>query len=111
MQSFLDYLPVYATNASGDWVATTLGDNNTIIGSLALDSLGHPHVALALANSGTIRHSHFDGSQWLTEDLFGPSDSFASHCAHRDLRSSLTCCSRRDSDPASASRCAGLTST
>lgn len=74
MQSFPDYLPVYATDASGDWVATTLGDNNTIVGSLVLDSLGHPHVALALASAGTIRHSHFDGSQWLTDDLFGPSD-------------------------------------
>jgi hypothetical protein len=74
MLSDVDH-PVYATNATGDWVATELFDGSSAAASLALDSLEHPHVGLALADTGTVVHSHFDGSQWLSEDLYDPNDS------------------------------------
>jgi hypothetical protein len=66
--------PVYATNASGDWVSTPLGDDFAGVTALALDSLGHPHVALPLTALGTVRYLHFDGAQWLSEDLYQPSE-------------------------------------
>jgi hypothetical protein len=74
MLSDVDH-PVYATNSTGDWVATELFDGSSAAASLVLDSLEHPHVGLALADTGTVVHSHFDGSQWLSEDLYDPNDS------------------------------------
>ena len=67
--------PLYATNASGDWVRTTLapdgGSEQTVaLGALALDSQGQPHVALSAANPTTVRHRHFDGAAWQSEDLY-----------------------------------------
>ena len=65
--------PLYVTNASGDWVKVELADVDAWGISLALDSLGHPHVALPLV-SGVVRYRHFDGSDWLSEDLYDPND-------------------------------------
>jgi hypothetical protein len=45
-----------------------------MLGSLALDSLGHPHFAQPVWDPGTIRHRWFDGSEWHTEDLYDSTD-------------------------------------
>jgi hypothetical protein len=40
------------------------------MGSLALDSLGRPHAVLLGSNPTTVRYSHFDGANWVSEDLY-----------------------------------------
>ena len=68
--------PIDATDASGDWVVTSLGDSSPLaspgatMGSLALDSQGRPHAALLGSNPTTVRYSHFDGANWVSEDLY-----------------------------------------
>ncbi len=74
MQETVNGHPIYATNASGDWTAFELSGEFSAVVSLVLDSLEHPHVALPLSDTGTVRYSHFDGSQWLSEDLYDPND-------------------------------------
>jgi hypothetical protein len=64
--------PYYATNASGEWVATELAAESARGASLALDSLGLPRVALPLAETATIRYRRFDGANWTSEDLYDP---------------------------------------
>jgi hypothetical protein len=66
--------PVYATNTGGDWTATELAQTGGYGGSLALDSQDRPHVALPLYEIGAIRYSHFDGMEWISEDVFDPND-------------------------------------
>ncbi len=66
--------PVYATNADGDWTTTELASSMGPGGSVTLDSLGRPHVALPLAEAGAIRYAHFDGLQWIAEDVYAASD-------------------------------------
>ncbi|HTO53048.1 MAG TPA: CARDB domain-containing protein [Myxococcota bacterium] len=63
--------PVYATNATGDWVQTELADEGGTA-SVALDSLGHPRAALALTQ--VVRYTWFDGESWQSEDVFDPND-------------------------------------
>jgi hypothetical protein len=67
-------VPAYATNASGDWVVTSLGTESMLIGSLALDSQERPHVVLEDYVIGTVRHLFFDGVTWQSENLYDPSE-------------------------------------
>lgn len=66
--------PLYATNASGDWVATELADSSGRGASIALDALERPRAAIPLSDFGTIRYSRFDGASWVSEDLYDPND-------------------------------------
>ena len=64
---------VYATNASGDWVLTTLPAGDGALGaSLALDSLGHPRIAAPVTSQGTVRYWQENGADWAYQDLFDP---------------------------------------
>jgi hypothetical protein len=65
--------PVYVTEVS-DWEPTELATSMGPGGSLALDALDRPHVVLPLSEIGTIRYSHFDGMQWVEDDVYDPND-------------------------------------
>jgi len=64
--------PIHATNATGEWTTEELADSPCSSASVAVDSLGLPHAALALTGSSTIRYRAFDGATWSTEDLYDP---------------------------------------
>ena len=64
----------YARQDSGMWESEILDSQvgGNLATSLALDSLGRPHVAEAFQQ--TIRLRWFDGLQWLSEDIFDEPD-------------------------------------
>jgi hypothetical protein len=65
---------MYATNADGDWTATELATSRGPGGTVVIDSLDHPHFALPLTDAGTVRYRHFDGAQWVEEDIYDPNE-------------------------------------
>lgn len=69
--------PSYASSTS-DWIPVELAASTGPGGSLALDALDRPHVALPLTEIGTVRYAHFDGAQWVSEDVYDPNDVPAS---------------------------------
>lgn len=57
----------WATNASGFWVIKQVGDG--IQASLALDSLGQPHIVFNSEATHEIFYSRHDGTNWISQNL------------------------------------------
>lgn len=69
---------LYAEDASGGWQETAIAESPMLLGALALDEAGRPHVAVSHLGTGpddNLLHVWHDGSDWQTEQVFPPRDS------------------------------------
>jgi len=66
---------MYATDASGSWVITTVDNGGSVIAStgfdpsIALDSRGFPHIAYYDASAQDLRYASWNGTGWDTETV------------------------------------------
>jgi hypothetical protein len=83
---------VYALFASGEWIVEVVDDNGDAgrYATLALDSSGVPHIAYYVVetpNSGEIRHSWLEGSEWMVEVVGTLEDVQMGHIGARKITS------------------------
>jgi hypothetical protein len=62
-----------ATNVSGSWEVNYLADGRQ--SSLALDSLGNPHILFYSEGTGELKYMRYNGSTWITESVSVLADS------------------------------------
>ncbi len=61
----------YAYLAGASWITETVDDDGDMgrYNSLALDSVGRPHICYYRRSGEELRYAHYDGATWLTETI------------------------------------------